>query len=137
MFRVIFAFLCYILTFFRSRHDLGLEILALRHQLAVFKRKHPRPHLKRCDRLFWVALHSLWNPLDNNALIIVKPETVVRWHRTGFRLYWQFRSRIAGLGRPRIPADVYEMVKRMARENPAWGAPQIHGELQKLGIVVS
>jgi putative transposase len=128
--------LSYLRAFFRSRHDLGLEILALRQQLAVFRRRHPQPHLKRRDRLFWVALQSLWARWSD-ALIIVKPETVVGWHRAGFRLYWRFRSRFPRLGRPRIAANVHEMVKRMAKENPTWGAPQIHGELLKLGIRIS
>jgi putative transposase len=131
-----FVFLSYFPNLLRSRHDLGLEILALRQQLAVLTRKHPKPRLKRRDRLFWVTLHSLWDRWTE-ALIIVKPETVIGWHRTGFRLYWRFRCRIARLGRPRIATEVYEMVKRMAKENPTWGAPQIHGELLKLGIVIS
>ena len=120
------ALLKYLLGFVRSRHDLGLEILALRQQLAVFKRRHPRPCLKRRDRLFWVALCSLWDRWID-ALILVKPETVVRWHRAGFHLYWQFRSRASWLGRRKIEPNVFELVKRVAGENPSWGAPRIHG----------
>ena len=107
----------YLFSFFRSRHDLGLEILALRQQLAVLKRRHPRPRLKRRDRMFWAVLCRLWGRWSD-ALIIVKPETVVRWHRAGFRLYWRWRSRVPWLGRRKIEPNVFELVKRMARENP-------------------
>src|SRR5438874_1608908 len=79
---------------------IGLEVLALRQQLAVLKRKHPRPHLGRIDRLFWVALSALWTRWSD-ALILVKPDTVVRWHRAGLRIYWRFRAR---LGRRRLDA---------------------------------
>jgi putative transposase len=127
------SFFAYFLAFFRSRHELGLEILALRQQLVVLKRRHPRPHLNNLDRCFWLALRRIW-PRWVNALILVKPETVVSWHRAGFRLYWRIRSR--GGGRS-IPADVFELVRRMARENPTWGAPRIHGELLKLGFQIS
>jgi transposase InsO family protein len=123
----------YLLAFLRTRHDLGLEILALRQQVAVLKRKHPRPRLGNLDSWFWLALRRCW-PRWAEALIVVKPETVVGWHRAGFRLYWHFRSR--GGGR-KIGADVFETVQRMAREDPSWGAPRIHGELLKLGFDVS
>lgn len=86
---------------FRSRTDLILEILALRQQLAVFKDRKPRPRLSSCDRLFWVGLRWLW-PDWRRALIVVRPETVVRWHRMGFRAYWRWRSRCRRPGRPRI-----------------------------------
>jgi transposase InsO family protein len=126
----------YLRAFLRSRHNLGLEILALRQQVAVLKRKRPRPHLKRRDRLFWAALCSLWDRW-REALIIVEPDTVVAWHRAGFRLYWRLRSRVPHIGRPKIAGDVCEAIERMARENPDWGAPRIHGELLKLGFEVS
>jgi hypothetical protein len=128
--------LSYLLSFFRSRHNLGLEILALRQQVAVLKRKRPRPHLKPRDRLFWVVLRSLWTRW-RDALILVEPDTVVGWHRAGFRLYWRLRSRASHLGRRRIAADVREAIERMVKENPGWGAPRIHGELVKLGFDVS
>ena len=92
------VFLC-LSVFFRSRCNLGLEILALRQQLGVLNRKHPRPRLRTGDRLFWVLLHWLW-PGWSNALVVVKPETVVAWHRAGFRLFWRFRSRSKKRGRP-------------------------------------
>ena len=127
------AFPAYLLAFLRSRHNLGLEILALRQQLAVLKRKHPRPQLKRNDRMFWIALSKVWTQWSN-ALILVHPDTVVGWHRAGFRLYWRWRSR--GGGR-KVDGSAFEIVRRMKRDNPCWGAPRIHGELLKLGIVIS
>jgi putative transposase len=117
----------------RPRGHLVLENLALRQQLAVLKRKRPRPRISRTDRLFWVLLRRCWSRWAD-ALITVKPETVVRWHRAGFRAYWRWKSRKPG--RPRIDHDVRELICRMARENP-WGAPRIHAELVKLGFQVS
>ncbi|HEY1203153.1 MAG: hypothetical protein ABSH46_23645 [Bryobacteraceae bacterium] len=123
----------YLRAFLRTRHDLGLEILALRQQVAVLKRRHPRSRLNSADRMFWIMLRRIW-PRWMEALVVVKPETVVGWHRAGFRLYWRLRSR--GGGR-KIGADVFDVVRRMARENPSWGAPRIHGELLKLGFDIS
>ena len=128
-----FTLLAYLRAFLCTRHDLGLEILALRQQVAVLKRKHPRPRLGNLDRWFWLALRRCW-PRWTQALIVVKPETVVGWHRAGFRLYWRLRSR--GGGR-KIGADVFETARRIAQENPSWGAPRIHGKLLKLGFDVS
>jgi len=107
----------------------------LRQQLAILKRKTKRPKLTKADRAFWVALYGLW-PDWHNALILVKPETVIGWHRKGFRLYWTWKSRNRG-GRPPIDADIRTLIRRMARENPTWGAPRIHGELLKLGFEVA
>ena len=123
-------------AFFRSRYNLGLEILALRQQLGVLKRKHPRPRLQIHDRIFWILLHRLW-PAWSNVLVIVKPETVVAWHRTGFRWFWRLRSRPKSAGRPIINAEVRALIRRMVEENSGWGAPRIHGELLKLGFNVS
>ena len=128
-----FALLGYLCAFVRTRHDLGLETLALRQQVAVLRRKRPRPRLNDVDRLFWLVLRRLWSGWSE-ALILVKPDTVIGWHRAGFRLFWRLRSR--GGGR-KIDADVFEIIRRMARENPTWGAPRIHGELLKLGFAVS
>ena len=100
MFESILAFLAAFRVFFRSRSDTALEILALRQQLAVFKRKRPRPQLTRLDRLFWTTLRRCWSRWAD-ALLIVQPATVVGWHRAGFRLYWRWRSRSHG-GRPKI-----------------------------------
>jgi putative transposase len=130
------SFLICLGAFFRSRYSLSLEILALRQQLGVLKRKHPRPRLLIHDRIFWVLFRRLW-PAWSSALVIVKPETVVAWHRAGFRLFWRLRSRPKSMGRPKIDAEVRTLIRRMANENPCWGAPRIHGELLKLGFGVS
>ncbi|MGC9969022.1 MAG: integrase core domain-containing protein [Bryobacteraceae bacterium] len=130
--RMLTLFAC-LRAFLRPRHGLGHEILALHQQVAVLKSKHPRPRFSTLDRLFWVALRTVW-PRWMEALNLGKPETVVGWHRAGFRLYWRLRSR--GGGR-KIGGDVFEIVRRMAHENPSWGAPRIHGELLKLGFVIS
>jgi putative transposase len=122
-------------VFFQSRTDTALEVLALRQQLAVLKRKRPRPPLRSLDRLFWTLLCQCWSRWAE-ALIIVKPSTVVSWHRSGFRLYWRWRSG-PRRGRPQITAEIRSLVRRLADENPDWGAPKIHGELLKLGFVVS
>jgi putative transposase len=122
-------------SFLRSRHNLVLEILALRQQVSVLNRKHPRPRQRIRDRLFWILLRRLW-PGWSNVLVIVKPETVVSWHRVGFHLFWRFRSRSKNLGRSKITAEVRSAIRRMIEENATWGAPRIHGELLKLGFEV-
>ena len=113
----------------------SLEVLALSQQVAVLKRKRTRPRLSRIDRLFWTILRQIW-PRWSTALIIVKPETVVTWHRKGFRLFWRWRSRRRG-GRPNVNEELRKLIRRMADENPRWGAPRIHGEVLKLGFEVS
>jgi len=136
MLRFILDLVTAVRVFFLCRTDLALEILALRQQVAVLKRKRPRPKLNRMDRLFWTALRSFWSRWAE-ALLIVKPETVVGWHRAGFRLYWRWRSRGSASGRAKITPEIQELIQRMAKENPTWGAPKIHGELLKLGFKVS
>ena len=131
----ILSFLAALRVFLRSRGDTALEVLALRQQLAVLKRKRPRPTLHLWDRLFWTGLRRLW-PRWVDALIIVKPETVIGWHRAGFRRYWRWRSRPRG-GRPQVAAETQALIRRLAAENPDWGAPRIHGELLKLGVTLS
>jgi transposase InsO family protein len=121
-------------VYFRSRTDAALEVLALRQQVAVLKRRRPRPPLNFLDRLFWTVLRQTWARWKD-ALVIVKPETVVGWHRAGFRLYWRWRSRPRG-GRPRIAEELRLLIRRLAQDNPDWGAPKIHGELLKLGFVL-
>jgi transposase InsO family protein len=120
----------------RSRADLVAENLLLRHQLAALTRTtRKRLRTRTRDRLFWVLvrmLHREWR----RHLVFVQPETVVRWHRQGWRLFWRWKSR-ARLGRPRLSSDVRELIATMASENPTWGAERIRGELLKLGIVVS
>jgi len=122
-------------VFFQRRADTALEILALRQQVAVLKRKRPRPVLNRLDRFFWTVLRRCWSRWAY-VLVIVEPETVIGWHRAGFRWYWRWRSRPRG-GRPKITEEIRGLVRQMAEENAGWGAPKIHGELQKLGFVVS
>src|SRR5271169_5844129 len=119
---------------FRSRAALELENLALRHQLGVLQRStRKRPKLTPVDRLFWVCLSRVWRDW-RSALAIVKPETVVAWHRAGFRLFWTWKVRRGQPGRPLISREVRHLIRRMCRENPLWGAPRLHGELLKLGI---
>ena len=119
----------------KSQRELALEKLALRQQLAILHRKTKRPKLTKADRAFWVARLRLW-PERQNALVLVKPETVISWHRKGFKLYWTSESRNRG-GRLRIDVEIRTLIRRMSRENPTWGAPRIHGELLKLGFEVS
>ena len=121
---------------FLSRTSLHLENLALRQQVAVLKRERRRPWFQTLDRLFWVILSRLW-PRWREALVIVRPETVIGWHRKGFRAFWTWKSRRAKPGRPPVHKDVRELIRRMCWENPLWGAPRIHGELMKLGIEAS
>jgi len=131
-----FATLAYLRAFLVARHRLALEAVALRQQLAVYKRKQPRPKLNRFHRLFWVVVRRIWTNWSE-ALILVKPETVVAWHRAGYRLFWKWRSRLQLLGRPKVAEEVRDLIRRMKRENPRWGAPRIHGELLALGFEIS
>jgi putative transposase len=131
----ILSFLAVIRVFLRSRTDAAIEILALRQQLAVLHRKRPRPRLNSADRLFSTTLRRFWSRWCD-VLVIVKPKTVIGWHRAGFRLYWRWRSR-PRRGRAKITDEIRVLIRRLAVENPDWGAPKIHGELQKLGFIVS
>lgn len=117
---------------FRTHANLAIENLALRQQLAVLRRRRHRPPLSWTDRLFWVALSRTWSRW-RDALVIVRPDTVVRWHRTAFRRFWTWKSR-RPTGRTPTGRDRRDLVHRMAAANPIWGAPRIHGELLKLGI---
>jgi transposase InsO family protein len=135
MLTILSAVISIIALRFRSRAALELKLIALQHQLAVLHRQRPgRPQLSSLDRLLWVWLYRIW-PQVIDTMVLVKPATVVDWHRRGFRLYWRCRSRRPG--RPRISADIRDLIRRMSRANPLWGAPRIHGELLKLGINVS
>src|SRR6202521_947030 len=121
----------------RSRRRLLFENLALRQQLTVLKRKHPKPRLRAVDKLFWVLARYFWSAWKQ-SLIVVSPETVVRWHRTGFRMYWSMISKVRKqVGRKRLSREIRELIFRMVAENPTWGAPRIHGELLMLGFEVS
>lgn len=114
---------------------LALENVALRQQLAMYQRARPRPAVRWSDRLFWVALRRAWTDW-RSALVMVRPATVVAWHRRGFVWYWTWRSRPIG-GRPRVRNELRRLIAEMAGANPLWGAPRIHGELAKLGLSVS
>jgi len=120
----------------RTRTDLVLENLALRQQLALLRRRSKRPQFGRFDRAFWVWLSNCWAGW-RRTLHLVRPETVIRWHRQGFRAFWTWKSRRARVGRPPVGLELVKLVRTMALANPLWGAPRIHGELLKLGIEVS
>jgi transposase InsO family protein len=121
---------------FRTRAELAIENLALRQQLATLRRSSPRPHLRLTDRAFWMALSQAWSRWAD-ALVIVKPDTVVRWHRAGFRLFWKWKSRSRTPAKDDVSPEVKQLIRRMAEANVGWGAPRVHGELLKLGIVIS
>jgi transposase InsO family protein len=122
---------------FYSRRNLLLENLALRQQLALLASRHPQPQLSAQDRLFWVVLRRFWSGWKQ-TLVIVQPETVVRWHRAGFKLYWKWISRDrCRAGRKPTSKEVRALIFRMVAENPTWGAPRIHGELKMLGFDIS
>jgi putative transposase len=121
----------------RSRRNLVLENLALRQQLGVLKQKYPHPRFAAADILFWVILRRFW-PGWNQVLILVQPETVVRWHRAGFKLFWTWLSRHRKrAGRKCVSRELRKLIFRMVAENPTWGAPCIHGELRMLGFDLS
>jgi putative transposase len=120
----------------RTRTDLALENLALRQQLALLRRRSKRPQFGRLDRLFWVWLSHQWAGW-REALHVVRPETVIRWHRQGFRAFWTWKSRRGRVGRRRVSSELADLVRTMALANPLWGSPRIHGELLKLGLEVS
>src|SRR5215468_7244783 len=137
MFTLLLSAIFSVRSWFRSRAALQVEILALRHQLTVLKRsQRGRLRLNSADRLLWVGLSRLWSQW-RSALLVVKPETVIAWHRRGFRWYWRRKSRQGEPGRPAIDWEVRELIRKMSLANPLWGAPRIHGELLKLGIEVS
>lgn len=121
---------------FRSKSQLVAENALLRHQVIVLRRRNKgRVPLTNADRWFFVQLYR-WFPSILCALAVIKPETVVRWHRAGFRLYWRWKARPRG-GRPQVEADLRALIRRISAENPLWGAPRIHGELLKLGFDIA
>ena len=126
--RIISTFLRSLLSACKTRRALGLENLALRQQVAVLRRSVKRPRLSNVDRGF-----KDWR----RALVIVKPETVTRWQRSGFKRYWTWKSRKRGPGRPVIDPEIRTLIRTMCEANVTWGAPRVHGELTKLGIQVS
>src|SRR5262245_59791299 len=123
--------------YFRPRPRLEVEILILRHQLNILQQRTPRHrlHLRWVDRALFIWLYRRY-PRILDALSIVRPETVVRWHRKGFTGHWRWKSRSPG-GRPQIAKEVRELIRKMSFENSLWGATKIHGELLKLGIAVA
>ena len=134
------ALMCFVLAVlaapFKSKSRLEAENAALRHQLIVLRRKlNGRVRLTNNDRWFFVQLYR-WFPSILTVLTIIRPETLVRWHRAGFRCYWRWKSRSLG-GRPQVETDLCALIRRMSIDNPLWGAPRIHGELLKLGFEVA
>src|ERR1700719_5329412 len=130
LFRLILGILA---SRFKARATLEAENLVLRQQVNVFRRRTPkRPHLNNTDRFLFVWLYR-WFPSILEVVAIVRPETIIRWHRAGFRAYWRWRSRNR-VGRPKVSAELRTLIGEMSRANALWGAPRIHGELLKLGF---
>ena len=120
----------------RNRLELAAENLALRQQLAALREKVKRPCLRRRDRIFWAVLSRIW-PNWRSVLVIVQPDTVVRWHRQGFKLFWRWKSQRGKVGQPKIELEIRNLIRRMSSENPIWGVPRIQSELALLGHTVS
>src|SRR6266571_4511778 len=133
---VIAVLLAFVATWCRSSASLRLENLALRHQLAVYKRRVPRPRLRSSDRVFWAWLSRLWSGWQA-ALAFVQPRTVLAWQRKRFRDHWRRLSQQGKSGQPVLVKEVRELMRTMWRANPTWGSPRIVGELRKLGIIVA
>ena len=129
------SLLTFCLSLFKPRSRLLLENAFLRKQLEIATRTSPRLRLKPFDRFFISTLTTIYSSWKE-TLLIVKPETVIRWHQQGFKLYWRWKSRPTP-GRPAIPQVQINLIKQMANENPLWGAPRIHGEMRKLGFDIS
>jgi putative transposase len=124
-------------SLFKTSVELRLENLALRHQLGVLRRSAPkRLKLMPADRILWVWLRRVWADWKS-ALLIVKPETAIAWHRKGFRLYWTWKVRRGKPGRPALPQEVRDLIRMRSQNNPLWGAARIHGELLKFGIAIT
>jgi hypothetical protein len=128
--------LCLLVSPFKSKSRLEAENVVLRRQLIILRRKvRSRVHLTNGDRFFFVKLYR-WFPSILEAITIIRPETLVRWHRAGFRGYWRWKSRSLG-GRPQVDADLRALIRRMSADNPLWGSPRVHGELLKLGFEIA
>jgi len=132
---VFLAFYHILRSLLASRLVLVAENLALRQQLALVHRSTKRPRLRHRDRFFWIALSQLWQDW-RSILVIVKPETVIKWHRQGFKYYWRWKSKLGQIGRPQIDREIRALIRRMSRENPTWGVPRIQAELHLLGYRV-
>ncbi len=131
--QVIFVFLR---AAVRSQAELAAENLVLRQQLAVLAQGSKRPRLRNRDRIFWTWFARLWSN-RRSVLVIVQRETVIRWHKQGFRLYWRWKSRSRTPGRPKIDTEIRKLIRRMSLENPLWGTPRIRSELRLLGYEAS
>ena len=135
MFALLYFVLAVLAMPFKSKDRLEAENAALRHQVVVLRRKvRGRVRLTNSDRWFLIQLYR-WFPSILHVLTIIRPETLVRWHRAGFRCYWRWKSHQRG-GRPQIDTDLRALIRRMSIENPLWGAPRIHGELRKIGFAI-
>ncbi|MEE9297125.1 MAG: integrase, partial [Phycisphaerae bacterium] len=121
---------------FLDRAELAVENLALRQQLAARQHKSKRPRLRKRDRIFWAILSQIW-PNWRSALLIVQPDTVARWHRSGFKLFRRCKSRAGKVGRPKIELEIRRLIRRMSRENPNWRVPRIQSQLALSGHTVS
>jgi putative transposase len=135
MFAMVSALWRYSFSWLRPKHDLALEVLALRHQLMVLQRQAPRPKLHRSDRYLWLLLMKVW-PNWRTPLMIFQPETLIGWQRSGFRAFWRWKSRHRR-GRPRKDRELIQLIGRMWSVNPTWGSRRIQSELAKLGIQAS
>jgi putative transposase len=133
---LVLGFWTFLRAVFFGSAAVALEKVALRHQLLVLQRSVGRPRLARWDRVFWVWLSRVWVSW-RSSLVIVRPATVLAWHRQGFRLYWQWKSRAKPVGRPRLDHELRQLIRRMARENPTWGRRRIRAELTLLGYEVA
>ena len=127
MLPIFHSVLCSFRVWFRNHAKVQLEVVALRHQLVAIHRQNPKPKLRTADRCLWVWLSRIWSDW-RSTLLIVKPETVIAWHRRGFRWYWTWKVRHGDFGRPRVPQATRELIRTISRDNPLWGAPRIHSE---------
>jgi putative transposase len=135
VFTVVLALLHYLLAWLQSQHALGLENLALRHQIHLLKRQGHKPRPRRQDRLLWVVLKRAWRDW-RSALMLFQPETVIAWQRAGFRAYWRWKSRHRR-DRPGKDPELVQLIRVMWEANPTWGSPRIRDELAKLGLHAS
>ena len=131
--RIIFVFVRGLIV---SRAKLSLELLALRQQLVVLRPTVRRPQIQNRDRWFWIVVSRIWKDW-RQALIIVKPETVIKWHRQGFKMYWRWKSRSSQGGRPKLDREIRDLIRKISGENPLWGVPRIQSELRLLGYEVA
>jgi putative transposase len=136
MMEILFCLIASLRSLLRDQRELALENLALRQQLAILARTHPHRRLRKTDRLFWVWLSRMWANW-RKSLMVVNPDTVIRWHRKGFALYWTRLSRAKHIGRPGTGKQIRDLIREIASSNPLWGSPRVHGELLKLGIDIS